>query len=475
MIKHGHYAEEILLSTIVSLQKDARGNSCCIDNYRGIALTSAINKVVDWVILLKYKDNLRSSELQFAYKEGHSTTMCTLALKEVVNYYTSRKGRVYCALLDASKAFGRVRFDKLFEALIKRNIPSSIIRLLLNMYQRQKVRTFWDGCLSHTFLTVNGVRQGGVLSPVLFTLYMDMLFTRLEDSGVGCYLGHEFMGALGYADDGTILAPTVSSFRAMLRICEEFGEEYGVTYNGKKTVCLCFSGRRHIDPPSVTLNDVQLVWKSSPKHLGNIITTDLCDDEEIRFKKRDFVARANSVVCNFKLASREVCSQIFVAKYCHLYGCQAWGIKTKTLFELDVCWRKAVRKLWHLPYTARSRLLPGLVGTASLRDQVMRRFAKFYDGISQGKNNKMKLISNISTYCDHRRKGTIGENVECISRLWNCSYDYLCENTASTVDIETSDRVRAIKKLTACKDNGDHLPIFDSSELSDLIGEIACY
>ena len=105
----------------------------------------------------------------------------------------------------------------------------------------------------------------------------------------------------------------------------------------------------------------------------------------------------------------------------------------------------------------------------------MRRFAKFYNGISQGKNNKMKLISNISTYSDHRRKGTVGENVECISRLWNCSYDYLCENTASTVDIETSDRVRAIKELTACKDNGDHLPIFDSSELSDLIGEIACY
>ena len=58
MIKHGHYAEEILLSTILSSQKDARGNSCCSDNYRGIALTSAINKVVDWVILLECKGNL---------------------------------------------------------------------------------------------------------------------------------------------------------------------------------------------------------------------------------------------------------------------------------------------------------------------------------------------------------------------------------------------------------------------------------
>ena len=99
-----------------------------------------------------------------------------------------------------------------------------------------------------------------------------------------------------------------------------------------------------------------------------------------------------------------------------------------------------------------SRLLPGLVGTASLRDQVMRRFANFYNGLSQGKNNKMKLICNISTYNDHRRKGRIGEDVECTSRLLNCSYDYLRENTASTVDVETNDRVRAKKKLTKFKD-----------------------
>ena len=76
MIKHGYYAEDFLLSTTVSLQKDATGDSYCSE-YREIALTSTINKVVDWVILFKHKGNLRSSELQFAYTEGHSTTMCT--------------------------------------------------------------------------------------------------------------------------------------------------------------------------------------------------------------------------------------------------------------------------------------------------------------------------------------------------------------------------------------------------------------
>ena len=161
-------------------------------------------------------------------------------------------------------------------------------------------------------------------------------------------------------------------------------------------------------------------------------------------------------VCNFKLASREVCSLIILAKCCHLYGCQAWAIKTKALFEHDVCLRKAVRKLRHLPYTTRSRLLSGLVGTASLRDRVIRIFANFYNRLSQGKNNKMKITSNISANSDYWKKGTIGENVECISRLWNCSYDYLCKITATTVDVETNDGVRAIKELPACKDNGDH-------------------
>ena len=159
-MKHGHYAEDILVSSIVSLQRDARWDSCCSDDYRWIALTSAINKVVDWVIQLKHKSNPRSGELQFAYKEGHATVLCTLALKEVVNYFSSHKGRVYCALLDASKAFDRVHFDKLLEALIKRDNPSSIIRLLLDLYQRQKVRTLWEDFPSDTFLTVVPAREG---------------------------------------------------------------------------------------------------------------------------------------------------------------------------------------------------------------------------------------------------------------------------------------------------------------------------
>ena len=180
MVVHGHYARELLLSTFCSLPKNKLDNNCNSDNYRRIALTSCMNKVLDWVILLKYANCLKTSNLQFAYKERHSTAMCTLALKEVAKYYTSRRGRVYCCLLDATKAFDRVRFDKLFEILIERNVPACIIRILIDMYTRQTVRTIWEGCVSDEFSANNGVRHGGVLSPVLFTLSIDVLLNILE-------------------------------------------------------------------------------------------------------------------------------------------------------------------------------------------------------------------------------------------------------------------------------------------------------
>ena len=207
--------------------------------------------------------NPLTSDLQFAYKQNHSTSMCTLTLKEVVKYYTSRQGQVYCCLLDASKAFDRVRFDKLFIISQTRGVPVGIIRLLLNMYRRQKVRTSWGRNYSDTFTTMNGVRQGGVLSPILFAVYIDELLKRLETSGIGCYVGDEYLGVLGSADDLTLLAPTLYSLKCMLSICEEFAVEFDILFNAKKTVCLWFHGKRHPpknEPPCITMNNVQLAW-----------------------------------------------------------------------------------------------------------------------------------------------------------------------------------------------------------------------
>jgi hypothetical protein len=79
--------------------------------------------------------------------------------------------------------------------------------------------------------------------PFLFSVYFDEVLCRLQSAGVGCYIGQFFMGALAYADDLTLLAPTASAMRRMLAICERFVDEFHVTFNVERTKCVIFASR----------------------------------------------------------------------------------------------------------------------------------------------------------------------------------------------------------------------------------------
>ena len=88
--------------------------------------------------------------------------------------------------LDASKAFDMVDQGVTFR---DRGLPLPILRFMLSWYATQQMQVRWGSCLSDVFHVSNGVRQGSVLSPVLFAVYLDGLLAELSGSGVGCYWG----------------------------------------------------------------------------------------------------------------------------------------------------------------------------------------------------------------------------------------------------------------------------------------------
>ncbi len=108
-------------------------------------------------MLMRYSHLLNTTDMQYAFKKGHSTMMCTLILKEVINYYLNNNSDVYTCFIDATKAFDRIRYDKLFQILIDRGMLAIAVRSMLDLYQRQVVRTVWKGHLSRGFGTSNGI------------------------------------------------------------------------------------------------------------------------------------------------------------------------------------------------------------------------------------------------------------------------------------------------------------------------------
>ena len=101
--------------------------------------------------------------MQFGYKESHSTTLCTFIYKEVIDHYINNDSTVYSCFLDASKAFDRVHYGKLFRILLSKNIHKIVVRLYFDSYMRQKACVSWDNIKTSYFSMSNGVKQGGVI------------------------------------------------------------------------------------------------------------------------------------------------------------------------------------------------------------------------------------------------------------------------------------------------------------------------
>ena len=137
-----------------------------------------------------------------------STTLCSWVVYETIDEYIRKGSKIYGVLMDCTKAFDTVKHSLLFKKLLDAKVPSILVRLLICIYRKQTADVRWKSKYSYEFTIRNGVRQGAVLSPLLFCFYMNNLFQLLRNSGAGCRIGDYYAGVFGYADDLLRLCPS---------------------------------------------------------------------------------------------------------------------------------------------------------------------------------------------------------------------------------------------------------------------------
>merc|ERR1712030_310479 len=140
------------------------------------------------------------------------------------------------------------------------------------------MQTRWGSCTSVPFHVTNGVRQGGILSPVLFNLYMDGLSKKLSECKTGCMVGEKLINHLIYADDLVIMSPYSAGLQQLLNICTSYGAQFDIKFNPKKSVIMIARTKEDKNQkfPSFTLSNGTLDEVNKVRYLGHIISDDLC-------------------------------------------------------------------------------------------------------------------------------------------------------------------------------------------------------
>ena len=393
MFKHSYMPQSMINSIIVPLVKNRCGNLTDKNNYRPIALSSITSKVFEHIILLRLEEYLWTTDNQFGFKSGHSTDLCIYALSELIEYFKSRSTSVYVAFLDASKAFDKISHWTLFRKLIDRNVPMYLIKILCYWYQHQLMSVRWGYSISNVFNVTNGVRQGGILSPKLFNIYIDGLSNILNNSLIGGSLGGKCINHMLYADDLCIVSLSSAGLQKLLSICDEYCASHSITFNVKKSVCMFFkcTVNKHCDNSTVFLSGYQINFVQEVKYLGVLLNPSMKTSIDVSRQTRKFYAQANMLLRNFRYCSNEVKCSLFKSFCTNMYCCPLWFNSTSSsVKKLKCSYNSVLRRLLciRMPYSASAMFVTH--GIPSFYELLRKCIYNFSERISSSSNSIIK-------------------------------------------------------------------------------------
>jgi len=347
MLRHSYVPSDFHYGIVKPILKNKHGDQTSLDMYRGITLTPTISKLFEAVLLDVYQNSFYSDHLQFGFKQNSGCSHALFGFSEAVKYYNKRGSKVYCAFLDASKAFDKVLINGLLAKLIKRNVPLPLIRILCTWFSGLSCSVVWNSSIGIPFRVHCGVRQGGVLSPLLFAIYVDDLIHELRQSGYGLYIGSVFIGSILFADDIALLACSCFGLQQLINICIKYGIQWDIKFNPQKTQLACFGGNCP-DCNSVTFGEVALCWSVQIKYLGCYFRCKDCTIDPSSFVGR-FYGTFNNILNVMGSNRKEITALHLIQTYCLpslLYSCETWSLRTYDVKRIDVAWNNAFRKIF---------------------------------------------------------------------------------------------------------------------------------
>lgn len=396
MIKCNYVPDDFGVGITVPIPKEInKGANSRLDQFRGITILPIISKMFECVLLEFLKPYLKTEESQFGFKKGNSCAHAIYTVRKTVEAFCLNGSTVNLCSLDISKAFDKINHVKLLLKLIDRNVPRECILLLKCWYSKIQCCVRWGNTLSHFVKLTAGVRQGGILSPYLFAIYVNDVLINLKYSKLGCHLKGFCFNSVMYADDLIILSISLTDLRKMINICKEALDIVELDLNVNKSGCMRIGPRFDKTNIDVILNGTKVPWKNEINYLGVCILSGRSFKCNIQKVKCKFFRAVNGVLGKISNFSAPMVVLSLIATFCVpvlTYGLNALYLNKSSKHSLDRAFDSVFYKLFKVKDQANLALCQIYCGYTPMSCQTDLLYLNFLEGVCKSQTTLPKLL-----------------------------------------------------------------------------------
>ena len=217
-------------------------------DYRPISVSNVLATVFEYYLLSKMTFIFQAHDNQFGFQVGSSCKQAYYAASETIEYYKNNGSNVYVASLDLAKAFDKLWREGLYYKLLKQNLEPGILRALINYYNCSLIAVKNENQVSRMARSMEGVKQGGILSPYLFNYFMNEMIIKCCSEQIGCRIGSINVCVIAYCDDILLICSSKAHLQKLVDICSAYVNEWKMVINVKKSNLIVFGNvhKHHI-------------------------------------------------------------------------------------------------------------------------------------------------------------------------------------------------------------------------------------
>lgn len=387
-----------LKSIFVTLPKKAKAENC--DDYRIISLMSHVLKIFLRIIHARIyrKCESQMGSTQFGFRGGVGTREALFSINVLLQRCRDMNVDVHACFIDYRKAFDTVRHGKMVEILKKIGIDKRDVRIIVELYWSQTAEVRVENKLSESAEIERGVRQGCILSPLLFNIYAEEVFREaINEQKGGININGLVINNLRYADDTVILASNQSELQTLLDAVVTHSEEMGLSLNVAKTKMMVIS-KKHVDSV-LKVHDASIEQVANFRYLGTVLN-ETCDGRrEIRAR----IEQARNTFLNMKnlfrrselnLGLRLRMLRCYVVSVL-TYGCESWTMgpdMEKRIEALEMyCYRRMMRVSW-TQKVSNEKILEKMNKSLEILSTIKRRKLQYLGHIMRGEKYELLRV-----------------------------------------------------------------------------------